>query len=427
MKSIPPKLQRSWVRLAIRRRRRIRRLKILSRHPYAVPVITFFVLIILTVGGYLLATRTNHLTVSANTKIVIISHDHETQIVPSHEPTVGTLLKKLNIQLGQGDVVEPAGNTPIDQDEFRINIYRAVPVEIVDGNQNTFTFSAATTPRSIAEQAGITVYAADTISTDPAQNFLKTNAIGEQVVINRATPVNLNLYGTSVVVRTHAATVADLIKQENINLASTDQVLPGPTAVLTSNAQVFIIRKGTKIESVTQTIAMPVQTIDDPTLAFGTSAVRQQGSNGQQVITYQDNLQNNVVVSRTPIQTVTTQQAVTEIVVEGTSLSGIKGDMALAGIAPGDYNYADYIISHESGWCPTKAQGEHTCPAIPDNAMTSAGYGLCQATPGYKMQSAGSDWATNPITQLKWCAGYAEGRYGSWLAAYNHWVAYHNW
>ena len=43
------------------------------------------------------------------------------------------------------------------------------------------------------------------------------------------------------------------------------------------------------------------------------------------------------------------------------------------------------------------------------------------------MASAGSDWATNPVTQLRWCNGYAQDRYGSWAAAYNHWLAYRNW
>jgi hypothetical protein len=43
------------------------------------------------------------------------------------------------------------------------------------------------------------------------------------------------------------------------------------------------------------------------------------------------------------------------------------------------------------------------------------------------MASAGADWATNPITQLRWCDGYATSRYGGWAAAYNHWLAYHVW
>jgi hypothetical protein len=172
---------------------------------------------------------------------------------------------------------------------------------------------------------------------------------------------------------------------------------------------------------------MPIQTIEVASLAYGTSSVVQQGSAGEEAITYQENTQNGKVVSSTPIQTVITTPPVTEIVDEGDSLSGIQGDMALAGIAATDYQYADYIISHESGWCPTKAQGEHYCPAIPDDPMTPDGYGLCQATPGYKMQSAGADWATNPITQLKWCSGYAESRYGSWYNAYIHWVDNGNW
>src|SRR5262249_4619370 len=146
--------------------------------------------------------------------------------------------------------------------------------------------------------------------------------------------------------------------QKHIHLAKDDQVTPDPSTPLTPNLQVEIARNGTKLETITQPIAMPIQTINDPSLAYGTNAVRQQGAPGQQVTTYQDILKNGVVVGRNAIQTIVTQQPVTQIVVIGTSLSGIKGDMALAGISPSDYQYADYIISHESGWCPTKAQGQ---------------------------------------------------------------------
>jgi uncharacterized protein YabE (DUF348 family) len=403
------------------------RIKVLSRHPFAVPFITLFAFAVIIGGGLLYASQTHQIHAVKNAEIVVISHDHIQQIVPTRAATVGSLLSKLHIALNEGDVVEPAAKTPIDQDQFRINIYRAVPVQIVDNGHKSFTFSAATTPRSIAAQTGNKLYADDLVSTNPATDFIKTGAIGEQVVINRAMPVNLNLYGTPLALRTHAATVGDLVKQKNIVLAKDDQLIPAAETPLTANTQIFVVRNGIKIETVDETIAMPVQQIQDPTLAYGTSAVRQAGSDGHQVVTYQDNLKNGAVTSRSIIQTIVTQPAVTEILVVGTSLSGIKGDMALAGIDPGDYEYVDYIISHESGWCPTKAQGEHDCPPIPDNANTPNGYGLCQATPGYKMASAGSDWQTNPITQLRWCAGYAQGRYGSWAAAYNHWVNYHNW
>ena len=418
-------MQRKFKQYRRTQKRHIKKLKILSRHPFAVPFFVFLFLFIVSVGLYVALVRPNPPRTDA--RVVIISYDHTEQTVPSIEPTVGALLSKLKIEINQGDVVEPALGTPIKQDDFRINVYRAVPVEVVDGAQKTFTFSAATTPRSIAKQTGSVVYPEDVVSTDPVQDFLKDGAIGQAVVIDRAQPVSLNLYGTQLNIRTQAKTVAELIKEKHIRLAKDDQVTPAPTTPIAAAQQIFIERNGVKIESETQTIAMPVQTILDNTLAYGTSAVRQAGSAGQQIVTYQINLQNGKEVSRTPIQTVVTQPAVTEIVVQGTNLGGIKGDMALAGIAPGDYSYVDYIVSHESGWCPTKAQGEHYCPSVPDDAMTPNGYGLCQSTPGYKMASAGSDWQTNPVTQLKWCNSYAMSRYGSWYAAYNHWLSYHNW
>lgn len=84
-----------------------------------------------------------------------------------------------------------------------------------------------------------------------------------------------------------------------------------------------------------------------------------------------------------------------------------------------------FIYNHESGNCPTKWQGEHgDCPAYHGTpSSASVGYGICQATPGWKMASAGADWATNYATQDKWCSQYAADRYGGWQGAYNFWVA----
>jgi hypothetical protein len=54
-----------------------------------------------------------------------------------------------------------------------------------------------------------------------------------------------------------------------------------------------------------------------------------------------------------------------------------------------------------------------------DNPNSSA-YGIPQALPGSKMSSAGADWATNPVTQIKWGLGYIEDRYGSPCSAWGH-------
>lgn len=416
IKQLPVRLKKLNIKAAAKRVKNLDKqaLKTKSKHPYAVPVITFVGLTIIIGVVYLIARQTNQLPAQTDNKIVIVSYDNNQRVVPVKQATVGDLLNKLNIKIGQGDVVEPAADTKINQDQFRINVYRAVPVQIVDGDNKISTFSAATTPRAIAQQVGQNVYPEDKITAVPVQDFVQSGAIGEQIIITRSTPVNVDLYGTPVTMRTQAKTVGELVKEKNIKLTKDDKLsLPAATPI-TPNMQFAVLRTGIKVTTVTEEIPSPVQTINDPNLAYGTTAIRQNGSNGQQTVTYQITLNNNKEVDRKVIQKVINKQAVTTIKVVGTSISGIKGDMALAGIAPSDYAAADFIISHESGWRPYAAN-------------PSGAYGLCQALPGSKMASAGADWATNPVTQLKWCNGYAKSRYGGWQGAYNHWMATRNW
>jgi hypothetical protein len=104
-----------------------------------------------------------------------------------------------------------------------------------------------------------------------------------------------------------------------------------------------------------------------------------------------------------------------------TVIATVTGDpiawMAAAGVSPSDYGYVDYIVNHESSWAGITTW----------NHSGSGAYGMFQALPGSKMASAGADWATNPVTQIRWATGYATGRYGSWAGAYNYWLTHHSW
>lgn len=98
------------------------------------------------------------------------------------------------------------------------------------------------------------------------------------------------------------------------------------------------------------------------------------------------------------------------------NVNGYKSQLlAAAGISSSDLKYVDYIITKESGW-----------NYLATNPYSGA-YGLCQALPGSKMSSSGSDWATNPETQIKWCNSYALSRYGSWQASYEFWLDNNYW
>ena len=56
---------------------------------------------------------------------------------------------------------------------------------------------------------------------------------------------------------------------------------------------------------------------------------------------------------------------------------------------------------------------------LDQGATDAAGaYGIPQALRGWKMASAGSDWLTNPATQIEWGMGYMGSVYGSPCTAY---------
>lgn len=416
-------------RAAARRRRKIYRLK---NHPFVVPITTFIVLFFVTMAAFIVLN--GRPVTASDSHVVKLSVDGKQQVIPTRATTVGDLLQRTKLTLHDGDIVEPTQDTPILDDNFRVNIYRAKPVTILDGDKLIQALSAATTPRSVVEQAGLKVYPEDDVAIIGSEGILREGILGQKVVIDRATPVFLNLYGTPITVRTHAKNVEQLIQEKKMKLASGDTLEPSPSTALTENMQIFVVRNGTQIVTSEETILMPVEYVDDYTLSFGTTAIRQKGSDGKKAVTYQLDLQNGREVARHPIQEIIATEAVKQIVVRGKAVY-ISGDstvlMAAAGISSGDYPYVNYIVSRESGWCPTKWQGQvGYCPAFyqPIHDPSSGyGYGLCQSTPAGKMASSGADWATNPVTQLRWCTGYAVGRYGSWSAAYDHWLAYHSW
>lgn len=86
-------------------------------------------------------------------------------------------------------------------------------------------------------------------------------------------------------------------------------------------------------------------------------------------------------------------------------------DMAFG---PGYWPAMATIVERESGFNPF-AQNK-----------SSGAYGLCQSLPAVKMATFGSDYLTNPITQINWCLDYVKQRYQNPLQALYFWNA-HRW
>ena len=78
------------------------------------------------------------------------------------------------------------------------------------------------------------------------------------------------------------------------------------------------------------------------------------------------------------------------------------------GFSVDQYGCLDSLWTRESNW------------TVDADNPTSSAYGIPQALPGSKMSSAGADWATNPVTQIRWGLGYIADRYGSPCGAWAH-------
>lgn len=413
-------------KIKLRTKRRVKRVnKHLDRHMLIVPAMVLLFMVISASGVVLLLReRSSKIT---DARVVILNVDKETKTLPTREDTVKDFLNNAQITINDGDVVEPTLDTLIQEDNFHINVYRATPVVVVDGATKKFGQSAAKTPRSMAEQLGTSLYPEDIVLQEPSNDFIR-EGLGNRLVVDRAMPIFIALYGTPIETRTQASTVEELLAEKNVKLTKDDKVSPSAETVLTTGMRVFVSRTGTEVVTVEEDIPMPEQITEDKNLSFGTTVVRQAGKSGKKSVTYQVELKDGIEISRKIIQEVVVSDPVTQIVVKGIAVA-ISGDkeswMAAAGIASSDYAYVNFIISRESGWCPTKWQGQiGYCPAYYNDIHSidsGFGYGLCQSTPAKKMASAGSDWQINPVTQLKWCNGYAVGRYGSWQKAYDFW------
>jgi len=349
--------------------------------------------------------------------IVSVYIDGQETSVPTRATTVDEFLSRANIKINAYDLVEPSLNTPIDANNFRIQIFRAKPVTIIDGPNQQHILTPYNNAKLIAEKAGYVVYPEDNLTLTTTTNFVQDNIIGEKLIINRATPISMSLYGTPpAIYRTQAKTVGDFLKERNIQIATGATVTPGENTSISANLPIFVSKYGETVVSATETVDFPVNTTNDPLTTLNQITVITPGVLGTKQVTYQVELRDGKEISRKVLQDVVTVQPQAQIQTRGTKTPDISSTdavawMRAAGIADSDFYYVDFIVGHEGGWGGVQKW----------NKAGSGAYGICQALPASKMASAGSDYMTNPVTQLKWCNGYAISRYGSWYGAFETW------
>ncbi|MDZ7744699.1 MAG: ubiquitin-like domain-containing protein [Candidatus Saccharibacteria bacterium] len=395
------------------------RLHYFRNHPLAIPAGTFAVLLFISVAAFLLFGGQ---TIDASdSRVVLLRVDGQEQVVPTRARTVGELLERRDISVEEKDIIEPALDTEITVHDFEVDVYKAKPILVVDDDKKTIVVSAETTPQAVAEDAGLTVYPEDRIQriatdlTNPTE-AIQEGLIAERIVIERATPVKFNLYGTVIDIRTHVKTVEELLKEKGVQLREDDTLRPSADTELTPNLQVFVLQTGIEIDVVEEPIEMPVEVIQDPNLAAGTVRVQERGSEGLKAVTYEIELENDQEVSRKILQESVLREPVQQVEVHGTKViisnpsENVKlGERMAAerGWTGSEWYCLYQLWQKESGW-------NHLV-----GNPSSGAYGIPQSLPASKMAVNGADYRTNPATQIAWGLDYITRTYGAPCSAWN--------
>lgn len=384
---------------------------ILHAHAFGFGVFVVLFSFCFFAGG--LVAANGQTVIPSDSHIVSLYLDGQETVAPTRAATVGDFINKASIKLYEADLVEPSLDTLINSDNFRIQIYRARPVTIVDGDNIQRVLTPHQSPQLIAKNAGITVYPEDKLTFSTASNFVQEAILGEKLTITRATPVTISLYSSSPIpYRTQAKTVGELLTEKDIKPEAGATVVPATNSPITAGLAIFVSKMGKTVVSAEEPVDFAIESTNDPNQALGRVIITKAGVPGKKQMVYEIELRDGKETSRKVLQEVITVQPQAQIQTRGTK-STVDGDklawMSAAGIAESDFGFVDFIIDHESHWRPS---------AINSGGCT----GLGQSCPGSKLAAVCPDWQIDPACQLRFFSGYATSRYGSWYGAYSAWT-----
>ena len=257
----------------------------------------------------------------AGEKLVTIYDRGAEKTIVTKARTIREALKLAKFSIDERqDVVEPSLDSEMVAEKYNINIFRARPITIVDGNKRLKVTTAEQTPALIAKAAGIEVFEEDKTTLSNSDNMAVDGA-NMVMKIDRASMVNFVLYGKESVIRTHAKTVGELLKEKNIDPKKDDTLSVDRSAKIIPGMKIELWRNGKQTITAEEDVKFEVEKVQDANRDSGYREVKQVGENGKKNVTYEIEMKNGVEVSRKEIASVITKEPKKQIEIVGTKSS----------------------------------------------------------------------------------------------------------
>jgi uncharacterized protein YabE (DUF348 family) len=334
------------------------------------------------------------------TERLITIHDQGLeQTIVTKATTVKGALAQAEISTQPADITEPSQDTAFQAKNYQINIYRARPVTVVDGQKRMKVFTAEQSPRQIVAAAGWSMYDEDQTSMARVDNVLDGGGAGLQLTIIRAVPFNFNLYGKTFVARTQAKTVGDMLKEKGIVLGEKDGVSLPANAGIVAGMSVQVWRDGVQTVTQEEEVPMPTRQVKDADQSIGYKAVQTPGKPGKKEVTYEINMVGGREISRKEIQSVVTSQPIEQVEVVGTKATSPTENEAITW----NYLLAHGYTRNQTAGIMGNLQQEH--------GFRTDGDGIAQWTGGRKANLMSRPDPYNIYTQLDFMLEELNGGY----------------
>jgi len=321
---------------------------------------------------------------------LITIHDRSNEkVILSSAKTIGDALTEAGFTLDPKDIVEPAVSQELIASDYQVNIYRARPVTIIDGNNRTKVVTAYQTAKQIADSAGMTIYDGDILSLDRTDNII-ADGVGLRLTIKRATPFEFTLYGKTSTVRTQASTVSEMLAEKNIKRTNDDRLSVDDNSQIVSGMSIRLWREGRQTITVDESVAFVTDRIEDADRDETYRLVKTNGENGLRSVTYEIIVQDGAEVSRVEIASITTKQPIKQV-----ESVGVKGKYT----TPSENENITWDFLTSNGFTPVQAAGIMG-NLMQEHRFNTSGDGLAQWIGGRKAELYSMPAPENIYTQL---------------------------
>ncbi len=268
-------------------------------------------------------------------RLITLYDRGKTTIFTTKSKTLKDAFSEHGVQIEAHDAVEPALSEELIAPEYKVNVYRARPVVVQDGAVRSKIVTPYQSSRRIVADAGVTLFAEDRLVLHRSEDYLGDGA-GLTVTVDRATPLQLDLYGRTTEVRTQAKTVAELLTEKDIQLGDTGRTSVPPATPITAGMQLRVWREGVQVITADEPIAFDTEVIRDADRPLGYRAITTAGKTGTMVVHYEINIKDGVEVSRTKIA-----QIVAQAPIKQTEVMGVQADPRALTKAKGAQYFVD--------------------------------------------------------------------------------------